>query len=182
MRSKPIKLLHLAFRGSARGSKAPQPNLLAENRSAGTLRIAQGTPLPIWPDAQGGRFGNKESWCRPPLARGLKNSSIDNVPLHSVTGRSLVLRWPMCTGPSNVTLSLRRRYLLRRLLKTGLKIRGTSGELWARGVGHADVGGVLELLFDSGCEVGRGQPSTVRELPDERSRRPARPQRRARDS
>ena len=32
-----------------RGSIAPQSRLLAENRSVGTLGIAQGTPMQIWP-------------------------------------------------------------------------------------------------------------------------------------
>ena len=32
-----------------RGSIAPQLRLLAENRSVDTLRLTQGTPVPIWP-------------------------------------------------------------------------------------------------------------------------------------
>ena len=47
--SQPTKLLHLAIRGSVRGSIAQQPRLLAENCSVGTLRITQGTHIQIWP-------------------------------------------------------------------------------------------------------------------------------------
>ena len=62
--SKPIKLLHLAIRGSVSGSIAPQPRLLTENRSMGTLKITQGIPMPIWPGEAA--VLAKQKRCRPP--------------------------------------------------------------------------------------------------------------------
>ena len=47
--SKPIKLLLLAISGRVGGSTAPQPRLLGGNSSVGTLRITQGTHMPIRP-------------------------------------------------------------------------------------------------------------------------------------
>ena len=54
-----------------RGSIAPQPRLLAENRSVGTLGIAQGTPMPIWSGTgeAAGPFCQKPKMVSPPRTR-----------------------------------------------------------------------------------------------------------------